>query len=41
MMPLVWGLGCRGGKVYPSVNGLDFGIRREMEQALITESFVI
>ena len=35
------GLGRLGQKVYILVTGLEFGMRRETEGALITESFVI
>ena len=35
------GLGCPGQKGYPLVVGLGFGMRGEMERALITEIFVI
>ena len=40
-MLLARGLGNPGQKGYLLVIGLGFGIRREMERALITESFVI
>ena len=41
VMPLDQGLGHRGRKGYPLVIGLEFGNRRDMERALITEIFVI
>ena len=40
-MLMAQGLGRLGQKVYPLVIGLEFGNRRDMERALITEIFVI
>ena len=40
-IPLARGLGYRGQNGYPLVIALEFGMRRNMEQALFTESFVI
>ena len=39
VMHLAQGLVSLGRKVYPLVIGLEFGMRRDMERALITESF--
>ena len=40
-MPLSWGLGHRRRRGVPLDFGLEYGIRRETERDLITESFGI